>query len=336
MIEPDSTLIHMDENKKSKFQIGPGLTKTHSSTMDRKKSPQLLVPLIVVLLLAAGATAYFSGWISFPTSTPKPEETEVSTAPTPTPPPEPDSDTVLWEKVTAVVAEGDRSASRAALLTFIRENPAHPEVWTAKQTLGQIHSEMLFGSDAFPGKTQYTVVQGDTLSRISAREKTTIEFLMVANQLQNPNIGIGQQLSVIPSDFSVTIDMPNRCVMLNHGEEFFRFYPIIKSSGIPAGDTPVEGEVTRKMTWAGTTQVPPGSQKHLDAARWIGTSAAGITVYGPHRAPAIDASTSPEETPAAVPQNPPPGPHVEVSQQAALEISALAGSGSPVVFIPAP
>ena len=56
---------------------------------------------------------------------------------------------------------------------------------------------------AAPTQTSYTVVSGDTLSRIASRHNTTVSALMQANSLTSSNIRLGQKL-VIPTGSSTT------------------------------------------------------------------------------------------------------------------------------------
>jgi len=264
-------------------------------------------------------------------------QAEAEASPTPTPEPKVDPAREALDAIWATYNEGDVAAAREALKAYTAEYPYHTLIWEAQDLLGKINSNLLFGPGTYEGEKTYVVESGDTLSRISAREDTTVDFLLVANQLDSPLIRIGQELQVIPATFTVRVDLPNRCVFLARNEEFFRYYPFVDQSLRDSGAAETEtGKVLRKMAWRDGKQVPPGTEGYLDSARWLVTSVDGITLYNTVEPTAMaENATEPEASstpdPAAI--QTPTGQRIQLTQEAMKELCALVSSGNEVSVI---
>ena len=214
---------------------------------------------------------------------------------------------VIWKQVEA----GDNAAAATALTQFSITYAAHPLVWEAKDLLGKLNSKAMFGSGEYPGKRIYSVVSGDTLSKIATKEKTTVDFLLLGNQMDGTLIHIGQPLNVSPTDFQIELDVTNQSVFLHRGDQFFRYYIVQEASTQPA---PGETTVTRKMAWTDGKQIAPGAPGYLEAVRWV-VLGNGVTL---HNAPKDKTADTP------------PGATYRLSDEAMRELCALLVNGSPV------
>jgi len=69
-------------------------------------------------------------------------------------------------------------------------------------------SEQVFFSDKVivPHSIGHTVVRGDTLDKLRASNKTTIELLRRMNGLKGNTLRIGQHLKIVPGGFDVQVD----------------------------------------------------------------------------------------------------------------------------------
>ncbi len=100
------------------------------------------------------------------------------------------------------VAEGDKAAEqqdfeaaiahyKAALAAVLRQAEAVSRSQTASQAPAEVESK--------PGTLVYTVVPGDTVSKLAIRFNTTVEEIVALNNLEDPSlIEVGQQL-IIPA-----------------------------------------------------------------------------------------------------------------------------------------
>ncbi len=67
--------------------------------------------------------------------------------------------------------------------------------------------------------TLVVVRPGESLSRLAARHRTTVEALRYFNKLKNDNIRIGQKLRLIPGPWRITIDKSRRELLLERSAD---------------------------------------------------------------------------------------------------------------------
>jgi len=290
--------------------------------------------LILVILGALG----YGGWYWWQQRAEKLQTAQAESNAEPTPTPEPKIDPArteldaIWEQYNA----GEIAEARQALREYEKKYRIHRLIWEAQDLLGKINSKLLFGPGEYEGESAYTVSSGDTLSKISAGQDTTVDFLLLANNLDSTLIRIGQRLQVMPATFSLRIDVPNQVVFLENDGKFFRYYPF-EEKNLPGAATGTEtGEVLRKMAWREGEQVPPGTEGYLDSMRWVMISVDSITLYNEaEEAASAEASPTPEssaEEEQEDTQGPtkPTGQTIKLTSEAMQEICALVSTGNRV------
>ena len=95
--------------------------------------------------------------------------------------------------------------------------PASPDA-DADLKLTETKLKPLYDGDASAAAKLLTVAPGDSLSRIAARNHTTVEALRRYNDLKNDTIRIGQKLRVIPGPWRITVDKARRELILERAE----------------------------------------------------------------------------------------------------------------------
>lgn len=94
----------------------------------------------------------------------------------------------------------------------------------ARQMLGMLNDELVFGSDVFEGDpwaSEYTVKPGDSLSRIVSREDLKIDWrlLQMINGLDRPEkIQVGQTIKILHGPFHAEVSKSNHQLDLFMGE----------------------------------------------------------------------------------------------------------------------
>jgi len=224
----------------------------------------MLVLGVVVACLAVFALRHVHRFL--PKKKPAPERHVVNIS-------TPDPLVVAYEAATSLLAQGKTAEARQAFATLVAAAPRSPQAAEAAIRLGVLNAAELFSplsNEAL--KENYTVVSGDSISRIAAKSGVTMEALVLVNNLASTNIRAGQQLLMPIIDVSGTIDSAKKTVTVYNNDEFFRAYPIAKIAGtLPTAaaenDTPLK--VTERIALADGQRVNfenklfPDSSRHL-------------------------------------------------------------------------
>lgn len=118
-----------------------------------------------------------------------------------------------------------RNAMRL-LLDKMAIPPEHPLYNKSCQVLGDSNMKLyLRGTD--PSEWgEYTVRRGDILSRIAAKNSTTVKDLMEVNQLNTHNLRIGQKLRIPRSAWRIRIECGRKRLLLYSNGRLFKIYPL--------------------------------------------------------------------------------------------------------------
>lgn len=127
-----------------------------------------------------------------------------------------------------------------------------------------------------PDARFYTVVPGDTLGKIGAKEQTTIELIQKLNKMPGDRIKPGQRLKVLPVKGRVSVEVHKSefSLCLLYDGNLIRRYPV----GTGQGDLTPEGAFKIKTTlvdppWYKEGQVhpiPSGDPENILGTRWLG------------------------------------------------------------------
>ncbi len=157
-----------------------------------------------------------------------------------------------------------------------------------KSVVGELNLFLFLSPSPGPGKINYTVVSGDSISKISAKFKAPADLLMRVNNLTTIDLRVGQQLVVPVGEFSAVILPARKSLILFRGLDFFKEYTL-SSAKPPAGIKPGEKlKVTDKIAWRKSARVAFGNPEYHGSARWISLSAAGATIYSHQAADTSD------------------------------------------------
>ena len=192
-----------------------------------------------------------------------------------------------YQKCLEIESIGDPLASRRSYSDFLENYPDSGKAEDARTRLGAIQSTLLFTPRATPDKQIVIVKPGEVLNKLSHKLKTSPELLFELNQLETPNLRVGQRLYSVPTNFSVLIDRPASKVVVLRDKEFFTQYPILGTQGNahvgpPPKKTPpavIVAKVQDKPGWKDGLRVNFGEKGYRDAARWVVLSPPSHTLY---------------------------------------------------------
>ena len=192
---------------------------------------------------------------------------------TPTPDPGPS----LLSQAQQLMAKGDSEEGRQLLISLFQNFPASTKAPEAKKILGALNIRQFF-SDANPTKTNYVVVRGDSIARISGKTKAAPELIFKANGLESLMLHPGQVLIIPSGQFALQISLANKDVTLLNRGVFFKWYKPIDYH-LPAKVTPGQYKVIGKDAWSAGAPVAFGGKNYLGSSRWIVLNTGNITIY---------------------------------------------------------
>jgi LysM repeat protein len=222
----------------------------------------------------------------------------------------------MFDEAKRLIDTGDQSEGQRTLLALIQSFPDSTKSNDARKLLGDLNVSAFFSKTPGPDKTEYIVVRGDSIARISTKTKNPAELIFKANGLDSLTIQPGRKLIIPKGQFSLLINTKKGDVLLLNNGSFFRWYkPLeIKLPGkIPLG----QFKTREKIAWADGSRVAFGEKKYLGSSRWIVVNDIGVTLYS---------ETNPQ-TPNA--QKPASG--IMLGPADMEELFALVGKDTPVI-----
>jgi LysM repeat protein len=235
-----------------------------------------LVKLLVVALLAIGIFGG-GGFLAYRLFFKKPDSghgkaNEAVVTPTPDPGIE------MLDEAKRLIASGDQSEAQTTLLALIQSFPDSTKSNDARKLLGDLNVSAFFSKTPGPDKTEYIVVRGDSIARISIKTKNPAELIFKANGLDSLTIQPGRKLVIPKGEFSLLINTKKGDVLLLNNGSFFRWYKPLEIK-LPAKVPLGQFKTREKIAWADGIRVAFGEKKYLGSSRWIVVNDMGVTLY---------------------------------------------------------
>ena len=282
--------------------------------------PSVLFRLLFLLILAAALAA--GGYYAVQELYVKPEQKLLADKKLPPPLPPPDPSFAEFEKCMEIKNKGSLAEARTAFERFLKEFPESKKREAALNAIGEINSAAFFSMTPDDTNT-YTIVAGDSLSRVSARRKIPVELILHLNKMENETLQIGQRVLAPLNDFRVVLQQKSRLVVLYNGPKFFRQYPAVTWPGMhkkPAVILPkANGKVNDKVSFVDGHPVKPTDKSYFGGNHILVTSIPGHSIY-----------TQPDDPAANV--HKPTGGGIGLSPAHMSEIAILLPRGTPVTL----
>jgi lipoprotein-anchoring transpeptidase ErfK/SrfK len=238
-----------------------------------------ILSLISLLLIACDRTP--------PAATPAPPaapaETVAPAIPAPPPPapiaPAQPAGVEQLEQALALQKEGKLLEARA-LLQPLAQLPNVPD--NLLTTLGDLNIQLLLTPAPLPGKTNHTVVAGDSLGKLAKTYGTTIDLIKKSNSLSGDMIRIGDRLRVYPGKFSVEVSKSKNTLTLLDDGLFFKRYRVGtgEHSKTPVGQFKIVSRMEKPVWYRPEGEpVPFGDPANILGTHWLGLD---IPRYGIH------------------------------------------------------
>lgn len=183
-----------------------------------------------------------------------------------------------YDTATKLIRSGDVPNALVHLKEIISRYKDSARYRDAKRILGEHNVDILLSRDPMKGKIDYIVERGDSLSRISSRNKTTIEYILQVNNRMGLNLQPGEQLIVTPLDFRVVIHSKSRMLELRKDDAFFKEYPLEGIKLPPGTSGSFDSSVRSKGAYVGSKSVRIGDPDYVEAEKVINLSRNGVSI----------------------------------------------------------
>jgi hypothetical protein len=133
-----------------------------------------------------------------------------------------------FQKAHELIALGQLPAAREKLTTIVNVYPTSSSAPIARHIVGEMNLDDIFSTTQMAGKQIHSVKRGDSYLGIAAQYKTTLDCLINLNGLQElKNLQPGEELIVMPLEFSLLIEPQRKSLSLWDGGRFICEYPIL-------------------------------------------------------------------------------------------------------------
>ncbi|MEI6674849.1 MAG: LysM domain-containing protein [Verrucomicrobiota bacterium] len=133
-----------------------------------------------------------------------------------------------FQKAHELIALGQLPAAREKLTTIVNVFPTSSSAPIARHIVGEMNLDEIFSAAAGAGKQTHLVKRGDSYLSIAAQHKTTLDLIINLNGMQElKNLQPGEELMVMPLEFSLLIEPQKKSLSLWDGARFICEFPIV-------------------------------------------------------------------------------------------------------------
>lgn len=172
--------------------------------------------------------------------------------------------------------------------------PGSKDIALAESKRSEMNIKIMMSPLLSDDSAVYVVQRGDTLSKIARKFGTTISLIMIANNLTDTDIMVGQRLKVQRTKFSIVVDRSQNTLMLKSGNSIVKTYRVSTGANgsTPSGTFTITNKIINPVWYKTGAAVPPGSPNNILGTRWMGISRPSYGIHGTTDAKSIGRSVS--------------------------------------------
>ena len=137
------------------------------------------------------------------------------------------------QRAAELIATGDFEEAKKKLHFIINFSPGSPAASEARRILGEIYLDEIFAPGENVWKKKHVVKRGEFALNLAKKYETTLDCMMVVNQLNRLQIHPGDELYMVALNFNVRIDLKRKALSLRRTisteprrDEFVKDYKI--------------------------------------------------------------------------------------------------------------
>lgn len=195
----------------------------------------------------------------------------------------------LVAKARAYEKDGDFLNAREHYHAALGQAKAASAIQTIENLLGSLNVELTMNPYMIPEKISYSVRPGDSVAKIAKKYGTTVDLLVLSNDIKNPNrIKAGDRHRVFSAKFSLLISKSRNDLLVMMNDRFFKRYRVGtgKFGRTPVGSFKIDTKQKKPDWWPSGRRVPYGDKENILGTRWMAIEATGDTPdasgYGIH------------------------------------------------------
>jgi LysM repeat protein len=196
------------------------------------------------------------------------------------PAPAAESDVDQYQHAQELQGEGKLSDARALLQPLADDGSASDKTL---DLLGEIDAKILLTPAPADGKTDYTIVAGDSLGKLAQRFGTTVDLIKKSNNLSRDLIRVGDRLRIYQGHFAVNVNKTTNELRLTDNGKFFKRYHVGTGqySKTPVGEFKITTRIANPPWWRSDGKtIPFGDPENILGTHWLGLNVPGYGIHG--------------------------------------------------------
>lgn len=196
------------------------------------------------------------------------------------PPAPAETDVDQYQHARELQHAGKLSDARALLQPLADDGAASDK---ALDLLGEIDTTILLTPAPADGKTDYTIVAGDSLGKLAQRFGTTVDLIKKSNNLSRDLIRVGDRLRIYQGHFAVTVNKTTNELRLTDNGKLFKRYRVGTGeySKTPVGEFKITTRIANPPWWrADGKTIPFGDPENILGTYWLGLNVPGYGIHG--------------------------------------------------------
>lgn len=180
------------------------------------------------------------------------------------------------QRAAELIATGELEEAKEKLHFIINFSPGSPGAKEARRILGEIYLDEIFAPGENDWKKKHVVSRGEMPLSLAKKYETTLDCIMVVNNLHRLQIHPGDELYMVALNFNVRIDLNRNALTLRRTiseeprrEEFVKEYTIERFRHPSVSSPILQTEVKDKKGLVGLQPVSTSSDSYREARKVI-------------------------------------------------------------------
>jgi lipoprotein-anchoring transpeptidase ErfK/SrfK len=179
------------------------------------------------------------------------------------------------------VERGSLLEAKEIFLKLMTMPLSSQQLGSVQGKLESLNIKILLSGINIPQSQIYEVVPGDVLVNIAKKYNTTVEAIVMSNNIKNNVIYPGMKLRVIDGKFSIFVDKSQNILILKLNGEVVKTYSVSTgdNNSTPIGTYKITTKLVDPVWYKEGTAIPASSPENILGSRWMGFD---LPKYGIH------------------------------------------------------
>lgn len=184
------------------------------------------------------------------------------------------------QRAAELIATGNFEEAKKKLHFIINFSPGSPAAKEARRILGELYLDEIFAPGENSWKKEHTVKKGEFPLNLAKKYETTLDCMMVVNNLNRLQIHPGDKLFMVALNFNVRIDLRRKALTLRRTiseeprrDEFVKEYAIERFRLPSQSKMVIQTKVKDKKGMVGAQSVNTSTEAYRESQKviWLDT-----------------------------------------------------------------